>query len=438
LPGATVPPILAGAPSIAIAAQMSCPGPYSPNAMAIDIRTIKDDEVPAWVDAMNHGFLGFPRENEAEQRRAGLDLDRTWGAFEDNRIVGTLRSFPSEITVTGGAQVPAAALTNVTVRATHTRRGVLTEMISRDLAASAARGEPLGILIASEHPIYGRYGYGPATRHATFEIDVRKAHLVRPGRGEVRYETDKNVLRQVVPPVYEQVRLAQPGAMAWRELWWDHVFDLKPAPYEKEKEFNVVCRDDDGTPIGYAAYAIDRKWEGRTPKGVLTVNELYGVDLDATLALWRHVLRVDWVVTVKAGDRSPDDPLPWLLTDSRAAKLTDCNDFVWVRVLDPAAALSARRYRVSDALVLDVVDPLGHAAGRWRVDGGPASASCERTEQAPDITLSVDALGAIYLGDVPLSRVAKAGRMTEHTPGALARADLLFATDDAPWCNTWF
>ncbi|HEX9258974.1 MAG TPA: GNAT family N-acetyltransferase, partial [Acidimicrobiales bacterium] len=388
--------------------------------MSIQIRTINDDEVPAWVEAMNHGFLGFPRDDEAEQRRAGLDLDRTWAAFDEGQIVGTLRSFATEITVPGGAQVSAAGLTNVTVRATHTRRGLLTNMITPDLAASADRGEAVGILIAAEHPIYGRFGYGPATRHATFEVDVHQAHLVRPGRGEVRYETDPAALFEVVPALYEQVRHGQPGAIAWREGWWEHTLGVKPAPYEQEKGFHVVCRDAAGTATGYAFYTIDRKWEGRTPKGVLTVSRLYGVDLDSTLALWRHVLHVDWVATVKAPDRSPDDPLPWCLSDPRVAKLTECHDFVWLRVLDVAAALSARRYRAAGSLVLDVLDPQGHASGRWHLEGGPDGAECRRTDAGADITLPAGELGAIYLGDVALSQLAAAGRVVEHSPGAVA------------------
>jgi hypothetical protein len=52
------------------------------------------------------------------------DLDRTWGAFDRSRAVGTLRSVPFELTVPGGCTVAADGITMVTVSATHRRRGL--------------------------------------------------------------------------------------------------------------------------------------------------------------------------------------------------------------------------------------------------------------------------------------------------------------------------
>ena len=60
-----------------------------------------------------------------------------------------------------------AALTNVTVAPTHRRRGLLRRMITNDLRSAADRGEPVGIPIASEYPIYGRFGYGAAAEGAS-------------------------------------------------------------------------------------------------------------------------------------------------------------------------------------------------------------------------------------------------------------------------------
>ncbi|MEJ7721408.1 MAG: GNAT family N-acetyltransferase [Ilumatobacteraceae bacterium] len=85
-------------------------------------------------------------------------------AFEHGRIVATLHSFPTELTMPGGNTVSAGALTAVTCQPTHRRQGVLTRMIGADLLASKERGEPVDILIAAEYPIYGRFGYGPAVR----------------------------------------------------------------------------------------------------------------------------------------------------------------------------------------------------------------------------------------------------------------------------------
>src|SRR5580704_12585663 len=122
--------------------------------------------------SMSTGFLNHLAEGEAEYRLPDVVLDRTWGAFDGATVVGTLRSFPTPLTVPGPLGVTSAALTNVTVAPTHRRRGLLTEMITKDLRASAALGEPVGILIASEYPIYGQFGYGAAIEGATYTVDA--------------------------------------------------------------------------------------------------------------------------------------------------------------------------------------------------------------------------------------------------------------------------
>ncbi len=148
------------------------------------MRPINDDEVPAWVEAMRVGFLGHAADGEADFRRPHLDLTRTLGAFDGDRVVGTLRSFTTDMSVPGGS-VSCAALTNVTVAPTHRRRGILTSMITRDLSDSVERGEIVGALIAAEYPIYGRYGYGAAVETQDLEIDARVA-LRQPARRGVR------------------------------------------------------------------------------------------------------------------------------------------------------------------------------------------------------------------------------------------------------------
>jgi predicted acetyltransferase len=147
---------------------------------------------------------------------------------------------------------------------------------------------------------------------------------------------------------------------------------------------------------------------------------------------------MDNIVRIKATDRSVDEPLRWLLQDGRAITQDRQDDMVWLRILDVGKALSARTYRVAATLVLEVTDPQGHAAGRYLLDGGPDGASCSRTDAVADLTVSTYALSAAYLGGTRLRDVAKGGGVTEHSSGALARADLMFTSEVTPWCNTWF
>src|SRR6478735_1852982 len=200
--------------------------------MGVEVRTITDDEHEAWTDAMMRGFLMEPRPGLAELNRPHQDLSRAWAAFDGTSIVGTLRSFASEVTVPGGALVSSAALTNVTMRPTHRRQGIMRRMIEPDLTAARERGEPVGMLIAAEYPIYTRFGYGPSTDHATYTVDARTVSFTVEALGTVEI-VDNATLRREAPALYERFRRRTPGAIERNEHWWDVNLQLVPVPGDK-------------------------------------------------------------------------------------------------------------------------------------------------------------------------------------------------------------
>jgi predicted acetyltransferase len=86
---------------------------------------------------------------------------------------------------------------------------------------------------------------------------------------------------------------------------------------------------------------------------------------------------------------------------------------------------------------LDVTDPVLPAnAGRYLLRAAPDGASCVRTDQSADLSLSVSDVGAAYLGGVDVTTLARAGRVLEHSSGALAQADMIFASRPGPWTIT--
>ncbi len=387
---------------------------------------------------MATGFLSHPADGEGEYRLGDMDLSRTWAAFDGATVVGTLRSFATPLTVPGPAEVPSAALTNVTVAPTHRRRGLLTRMITGDLRASAERGEPVGILIASEYPIYGQFGYGAAVDAATYTVDTRTARFRRPGTGSVEL-VDLATLRLVAPPVYERVRAAQPGAIGRDAWWWDRTLHQVEVPGTTPvKGYQAIYRAPDGEIEGYVRYTATQEWDHMRPKGTVSVIELVTATPDACLRLWRYCCEVDLTTRVQAGDRPIDESLVWLLVDGRSLRQTGRFDFIWVRVLDVAAALSGRRYATDGRLVIEVIDPLGIAGGRFALEGGATGATCVSTGASADLTFPVDALGSVYLGGMSVLALAAAGRVDEHASGALMRADAMFRSAVTPWCSTWF
>src|SRR5262249_28560661 len=170
----------------------------------------------------------------------------------------------------------------------------------------------------------------------------------------------------------------------------------------------------------------------------IEVDDLIAATPDAYEALWRYLCGVDLVTTVRAWNRPVDEPLPLLLADARAARQVSRTDQLWLRVLDVPKALSSRTYLSSGRVVLEVLDPDGPSAGKYALEGGPDGASCEPTNDDPDIVLPVATLGAAYLGGTTMRRLAAGRWVAWSNPKGLAVADAMFRAATAPWCTTWF
>lgn len=412
--------------------------------MVHGVRTIEASEIDSWAQCMGIGFLYTVADGYPEYLLGDVDLGRTWGAFDGERVVGTLRSFATDFTVPGPATVRAAALTNVTVAPTHRRQGILTEMITADLRASVERNEPVGILIASEYPIYGRFGYGAAVEGAAYAVDLASTRFRRRGSG-VGSSTgsvelvDLRIMRLEAPALYERFRIAQPGSIERSGRWWDRVLHQVEVPGAKPpRGYQALYRSPEGVPEGYVRYGATNEWDSMRLTGELTVEELVATTPAAYERLWRYCCEVDLVVKVRAGDRPVDEALPWILEDGRAVRQTGRFDFLWIRVLDVMGALSGRRYQVDGRVVIEVTDTLGFTAGRYALEGGPSGALCTRTDQAADLSMPVQALGSLYAGGVSARVLHDTGYVDEHTPGTLDRVDVMFRSSPSPWCSTWF
>ena len=69
------------------------------------VRTIEASEIDPWSRCMGVGFLYTVPDGFGEYFLGDADLERTWGAFDGDRVVGTLRSFATPFTTPGPAEV---------------------------------------------------------------------------------------------------------------------------------------------------------------------------------------------------------------------------------------------------------------------------------------------------------------------------------------------
>jgi predicted acetyltransferase len=214
------------------------------------------------------------------------------------------------------------------------------------------------------------------------------------------------------------------------------------APGVDKRRVLAVHLDSGGVADGALAYAVKDEYLDRTATATLTVEDLV-TSTDAAYAdLWRYAAEVDFVNTVVAPDRSPAEPLPLLLEDARAARDSAVSDFLWIRLHDVPAALTARRYAVPGTLVLDVADPLDQVTGRYRLEVDDAlSVTCVPTSEPADVALGVGDLGSLLMGGSPgttsVAALRRAGRLTASDEAA-ARATAMFSWSEPAWCGTWF
>lgn len=419
------------------------------------VDTAGDAAFDTWLQAEARGFHGPSMTPEilAEQR-GGLAYRRTTGVWDASSAtpdvpVGTVSSWPIPLTVPGYESVDGWAISAVTVAPTHRRRGIARALLEAELRTAKSLGVPLAMLTVSEATIYSRYGFSPAALMADWSVDVTKTTWTGPDApGRVQFLSLEQI-RELGPKLKERVRLDIPGEI----VHWDHLWERQIGATDDTKEAGKAKRfirydDADGVAQGFAIYRIVENpvdWA----KGTLELSYLVAATEEAYAALWRFLFEMDLVGTVTAHLRSVDEPFRWQISDFRAARKTMERDHLWVRILDVKAALEARSYASPERMVLDISDPLGFAAGRFLVeidDEGAASVStlsdtefdAEIADETAAVSLSVNDLGAMYLGGVSAVTLVRAGRVTELTGAAAGIIDGAFLNEVAPWLSVWF
>lgn len=395
------------------------------------------DEIEAFVLADGYGF-GDRWALADHEAWARADLDRSVGAFVDGEIVATGRNYSLELTLPGGARVPAGGVSWISTRPTHRRQGWLRRVMTYLILESRERGEPVSLLTASEGGIYTRFGYGVATEKASVAVSKATTRFRdAPKVGRVRL-IEPELAVAVARPLFERVRADRGGAVSRPDAWWAD--EWAPSDWiDRRHRFDVVY-EVDGEIEGYAMYAIDGEWSDGYSQKFVAVRDLLATTPRAEHALWHYLFHIDQTVELRAWHTPLDSPLPWLLTDPREVRTVNRRDWLWLRPIDTAALLGGRTYGADDDLAIAVVDPflaLEETVGTFGVTSEAGATTCRRTDREPDLRMDADALGAIVLGGFAPSVLGRAGRITAD-PDSLRRADAMFRTERAPFGFSWF
>ena len=389
-----------------------------------ELRAITPDEFERWmrVESRAHGNRF---NHDPEELRLHFDLDRSVAVVEQGQIVGGAHSHLLEMSVPGGVAA-VAGVSNVEVQPTHTRRGIMTSMMRYQLDGIYDRGEPLAALFATESGIYGRFGYGVGSVHEWWAIE--KPHNAYGSRyespGRIVFVNPEDIGKEL-PDVFRRSTAGRPA-----------VFQRASHHWERDSRDPIHSQGGAGG-VFYAAYVEDDRIDGyvgyRTQRPTVIVNELMAATPEANAALWRFCFDLDLYERTEAVKRPVDDPMPWMLADPRRLQRSS-RDGLWLRMVDVPAALQLRNYLANDRIIIQVRDDFcSWNDATFELDGSLEGAQCRLSAASPDLTVPAASLSSAYLGAATFTTLAQAGLVNEHTPGALLRADRMFAAQLKPW-----
>jgi predicted acetyltransferase len=403
------------------------------------VRVLGPETWEAFTDVDSHAFgTTFPAE-VTESERQYFGHGRDIGAYDGDVLVGIANAYELELTVPGRT-VPAAGVSWVGVLPTYRRRGVLSSLMSAQLTALHEQGaEPVAALWASEPQIYGRYGYGLASRHWSATVPRGTTALLpdTPADDRLRLRLVPAGDWALTAPVYDSVAPTRPGMLARDERWWTRSVRDDESMRQGRSALRCVVAEDDGGVRGYARYATKSSFGADFGQGQVVVREVLAADPAALATLYRYLFDLDLMGSTELWNLPVDDPLVHWLTNPRRAK-PETGDALYVRLVDVDRALAARSYAADIDVVLDVTDTrCPWNAGRWRLTGGTGGATCTRTNDTAEVTLDVRELGGAYLGSTSLVELATAGRVG-GSPPAVQSAATAFAHSPAAWCPVVF
>jgi predicted acetyltransferase len=386
---------------------------------SVNVRSAVDADWPgiALLDATCFGRVNHP--DTFAMWRSMIPRDGSIVACDGDDIVGMSHYLDLNMTVPGGAVLPVAGVTLVAVAPTHRRRGVLRAMYTELHSRIADARYPIAALTASEGGIYGRFGYGPATVEVELTVERRRAQLRAdaPDPGGVRLVKPAECGAEFAA-IYDRWRARTPGGLVRPRALWDELLADRETERRGGTELFSMLH-----PDGYALYRVF----GDDPM-MVRVAELTAVTPHAHIALCRALLGLDLMEKVVFGTH-PADPLPYVLTDARQARLTYYEDDLWLRLMDIPAALEARSYRDELTTVLEVSDGFRSDGGRFALEIRDGRARCVPTSAQADVRTDLDVLGSLYFGSHRASVFAAANRLHTNDSEVIARLDAAFASD---------
>ncbi|GAA1819104.1 GNAT family N-acetyltransferase [Nesterenkonia flava] len=363
--------------------------------------------------------------------------------FDAEHPVGTFVDYDKTLNAAGPDLLPARLITGVGVSPSFRRRGILKHMMTSALARAVSDGMPVAALTASEGPIYGRFGFGVATREAEIELDLRPGGegfaLRTPPTGRVLV-IDPTKGREAFERIFAAFHAGTRGSVDRQERYYRHdTAEWAPDDFSSsdKKLRGAVHVHDDGTLGGYVVYSFEG-WEAEPT--TMRISSLVAADPRSSIELWRFIADLDIVHRATWHTAPAEDPLTQALLTPRTRATRNINDMLWVRILNPMTALQGRAWGADGQFTLTLTDPLEICDGTFAVtvNSGTAQVASVPTPGKQHFTMDAETLGALYLGDVSVLTMRAAGRITGADDADWKAFSATFDLPTAPYCATHF
>lgn len=317
----------------------------------------------------------------------------------------------------GGAPIPAANIAHVAIAPEARGRGLARPFT--DALCRAARGDGAAVvsLFASARPVYRKCGFELAGSEVIYEADLAAV----PSAAAAFEPLDPRDPRIV--GAYARKAAAGAGLVARGAVHWDELL-REPAGAVAAYGLGEDALD---------AYVI---LDARDP-GCLDVRDWHAADGAAARAVLAFLGRFRSVYPMARWHGAPQDDLAGAMPD-KGWRVVHQEEWL-ARVVDPVAALEARRYlpeRATVGLRLLGADGAEVMGLRLEIEEGRGRVVEGARDGEPTASLPLAAMGSLLTGFRSASALARRGDLFGDER-ALRACDLAFA-GPAPWVGEHF
>ncbi|MGO1385562.1 MAG: GNAT family N-acetyltransferase [Arachnia sp.] len=397
----------------------------------IQVADTLNPELRSYAAAMRNGFFETPMTEKGLQTwhshlladktrlRVVRDTQRPFGMAQEP--VATFASWDGTMNV-GRGLVPTNFITDVTVQASHRRRGLMNALMSTDLAEARERNDVFAVLTATDARLYGRFGFGVTAGARRLEIESGPKFQLRTEPVGHSVFTDPSHIAELRQKIFQTFHTHQFWSVGRANHYWTSGFDWntqQPIPQRGAVHF-----DEHGEPDATLVFSVT--------EDSLKIVDLIGTSTGAEIELLRllaHGEAHETIIWPRCHDSR--HPLPWALEDSRVVRTTKEFDTVWVRVLDVERAVEMRQFDHDGSVTLEIRDKQDFCSGTYEISVEGGQATAVRTTGAADVAMDVAAFSTLLSGlqgavELGVAGVAFGSRESLH------RASRLFAKDNPP------